>query len=238
MRTKSFTAIAVSGLKNQRMFDENFEITVGDKTVSAIKTSPDKDARFTFIYAPGAGSNINDPFGKYLGSRLAAACTSLVRFQFPYMESGSRRPDRPPLLEETWREIISRVQLDADKVVVGGRSMGGRIASQVVAQGAQVDALALFAYPLNPPYNPAVSRDGHLPDIGIPTLFCSGTRDNFASPDDLISVAAKMKNATVHELAGADHGFGVLKSSSRTREDVWKEAVDVMLSWVERLAQA
>ena len=218
------------------MFDENLEIPVGNLTVSAIRTSPDDDARFTFVYAPGAGSNINDPFAKYLASRLAAAGASTVRFQFPYMEAGKRRPDRPALLEETWRAVIDGIQLDPENLIVGGRSMGGRIASQVVAQGTQVAALALFAYPLNPPYNPAVSRDGHLPDINVPTLFCSGTRDNFASPVNLTAVAAKMKNATVHELDGADHGFAVLKSSSRTREDVWTEAVDVMLGWVEELA--
>ena len=214
------------------MFDMNFEIQVGDYTASAIRTSPEKEAGFTFVYAPGAGSNINDPFGKYLGSRLAAAGASLVRFQFPYMETEKRRPDRPVLLEATWREVIDRFERDSDRLVVGGRSMGGRIASQVVAQGTQVNALALFAYPLNPPYNPAVSRDGHLPDVDVPTLFCSGTRDNFASPDDLIAAAANMKNATVHKLDGADHNFAVLKSSSRSREDVWKEAVDVMLGWV------
>ena len=106
--------------------------------------------------------------------------------------------------------------------------MGGRISSQVVAQSTLVHALVLFAYPLNPPYNRALSRDGHLPDIAGPTLCYSGTRDNFASTD-LVTVAAKMTNATVHELDGANHGFGVLKSSSRSRDDVWKEGVDLTL---------
>ena len=237
MPTRFYTEIAVSELRNLPMFDEKFEISVGASTVSAIRTSPDTNARFTFIYAPGAGSNINDPFGEYLGLRLAATGASLVRFQFPYMEAKKRRPDRPALLEETWREVINKIGCELDKLVVGGRSMGGRIASQVVAKGTQVAALALFAYPLNPPYNPAISRDGHLSDIVIPTLFCSGTRDNFATPDDLSGVAARMQNATVHELDGADHSFAVLKSSSRTRENVWEEAVDVMLSWSEGLSK-
>ena len=89
--------------------------------------------------------------------------------------------------------------------------------------------MELTGVQLNPPYNRALSHDGHLPDIAGPTLFYSGTRDNFASFADLVTVAAKMTNATVHEFDGANHGFGVLKSSSRSREDVWKEAVDVML---------
>lgn len=222
---------------DQRMSDENYKITVSGKTISAIKTSPDGDARFTFVYAPGAGSNINDPFGDYLSSRLPAAGASLVRFQFPYMEAGKRAPDRPPLLEATWRAVIDTFRADSGKLVVGGRSMGGRIASQSAAQGTEVDAIALFAYPLNPPSNRAVFRDAHLPDITVPALFCSGTRDNFATPDDLTAVASKMPNASFHELDGADHGFAVLKRSGRVREDVWKEAADVFLDWFDGISK-
>ncbi len=218
------------------MSDKKYEITVGDKTVSAIRTSPAGDTRFTFVYAPGAGSKINDPFGEYLSARLPSAGASLVRFQFPYMEAGKRVPDRPPLLEATWGAVIDTFRADSGKLVVGGRSMGGRIASQVAAQGASVDALALFAYPLHPPGKRAVPRDGHLPDIAAPTLFCSGTRDTFATPDDLIAVAGKMPNAAFHELDGADHGFAVLKRSGRAREDVWKEAADVLLDWIDGIS--
>ena len=219
------------------MSDEKIEITVSGKTVSAIRTSPDGDARFTFVYAPGAGSNINDPFGEYLSARLPAAGASLVRFQFPYMEAGKRAPDRPPLLEAAWRAVIDTCRADSGKLVVGGRSMGGRIASQVAAQGTEVDAVALFAYPLNPPGNRAASRDVHLPDIAVPTLFCSGARDSFATPDDLAAVAARMPNAVFHELDGADHGFAVLKRSGRAREDVWKEAADVLLDWFDEISK-
>ncbi len=218
------------------MVDEKFEIQVGERTVSAIRTLPVEEDKFTLVYAPGAGSNISDPFGRYLSSRLAERGGSTVRFQFPYMEASKRRPDRPLLLQETWRAVIGGIQPGINKLVVGGRSMGGRIASEVVAHGTQVDALILFAYPLNPPYNRTISRDGHLADIEAPTLFCSGTRDNFASPADLKAAASKVPNATVHELEGADHGFTVLNTSGRTREDVWNEAADVMLEWLEGLA--
>lgn len=132
--------------------------------------------------------------------------------------------------------VLDSVRNDSPKLVVGGRSMGGRIASNVVAQGTQVDGLALFAYPLKPPRNPKVSRDEHLPAIDIPTLFCSGTRDTFASPDDLMALAGKMNNAEFQKLEGADHGFAVLKSSGRTREDVWREAADALLGWVQGFA--
>ena len=111
------------------------------------------------------------------------------------------------------------------------RSMGGRIASQVVAQGIQADGLALFAYPLPSPSNPYRWCDAHLPEITVPTLFCSGTRDAFATPDELAAAASKTPRATVNWLDGADHGFAVLKSSGRTKGEVWDEAASCLISW-------
>ena len=167
-----------------------------------------------------------------MSDRLAVEGITTIRFQFPYMEARKRRPDPPRLLEEAWQEVILEVRSLVTKMVIGGRSLGGRIASQIVAHGTQVDGLALFAYPLRPPSNPSKLRDAHLPDIGVPTLFCSGTRDTFATPEELQRAASKTPRATVHLLQGADHGFRVLKSSGRTREEVWKEAVDGMLGWI------
>ena len=148
------------------------------------------------------------------------------------MEAGKRRPDPSRVLEETWQQVIHSVRPSATKLIIGGRSMGGRIASQVVAQGAQVEGLALFAYPLRPPSNPLKWRDEHLPDIHVPTLFCSGTRDAFGTPEELKAAASKAPDATVRLLECADHGFAVLKSSGRTREDVWTEAIDGLLAWL------
>ena len=110
--------------------------------------------------------------------------------------------------------------------------MGGRIASQVVAQGTKVDGLALFAYPLHPPSNPGKRRDGHLPNINVPTLFCSGTRDSFATVEELEAAASKLPNAVIHQLEGADHGFAVLKSSGRIQKGVWIEAADSLVAWL------
>jgi hypothetical protein len=187
---------------------------------------------WTFVYAPGAGSNIRDPFGDAAAAALAAAGIATVRFQFPYMEAGRRAPDRPPLLEATWRAVIDAARADASRLVVGGRSMGGRIASQVVAQGVAVDALALFAYPLHSPGKPEQLRIEHLAAITAPVLFCSGTRDAFASPDELRAAAKGMRRAKVHLLEAADHGFAVPKASGRTREQVWAEAVSAMMTWL------
>ncbi len=216
------------------MPDEKLTVAVSaDRTVTALMTQPEGESSgWLFVYAPGAGSTVHDPFGAHASRRLAAEGFSSIRFQFPYTEEGRRRPDRTSLLEETWRRVIDAVRAPGLRLVVGGRSMGGRIASQVVAQGEEVDALALFAYPLRPPWRPEQLRDGHLADISVPTLFCSGTRDAFAAPEDLSAASSGVMTSSVHLLEGADHGFSVLKSSGRTRGDAWDEAIGAMLEWL------
>jgi predicted alpha/beta-hydrolase family hydrolase len=204
----------------------------GAGRVSAVRTVA-RAARWTFVYAPGAGSNISDPFGAYAARELARHGVTTVRFQFPYMEAGRRGPDRPSVLESTWRAAIEAARDRKTRLVAGGRSMGGRIASQVVAQGAAVDALALFAYPLHPPGKPEQARDAHLGGISVPVLFCSGTNDAFGSPDELRTAAKMVRRSRLHLLDGADHGFAVRKSSGRTREDVSDEAVAAMVEWLE-----
>ncbi|HSP55666.1 MAG TPA: alpha/beta family hydrolase, partial [Dehalococcoidia bacterium] len=155
------------------------------------------------------------------------------RFEFPYQQAGKRAPDRPEVLEDTWRAVIEAVRPARGRLAVGGRSMGGRIASHVVAQGMEVNALVLFAYPLHPPGRPELTRDAHLPAIAVPTLFCSGTNDAFASPEELQTAAAKVPRSSVCLLEGADHGFVVPKASGRTRQDVWAEALDATVEWLQ-----
>lgn len=194
-----------------------------------------RSAGWTFIYAPGAGSNVDDPFGRFASVRLAERGIECIRFQFPYQEARKKTPDRAAVLEETWSEVVQRFRPKEGNLVVGGRSMGGRIASQAVAKNAQADAIALFAYPLHPPGKPETRRDQHLPSITVPVLFCSGTNDAFASPEELREVAAPMPKTRVYLLDQADHGFNVRKSSGRTREDVWAEATNAMLDWLGML---
>ena len=219
------------------MTEETIAITVSDRsTVTAVRTPPEHPSHeWLFIYAPGAGANVNDGFGRYVCRHLAGHGIAAVRFQFPYMEDRKRRPDAPRILEATWRKVIEHERLDHVRLAVGGRSMGGRIASQVVAQGISVDALALFAYPLRPPYAPTKTRDGHLPAINVPTLFCSGTRDAFGSPDELKEAADKVPNYRLHLLDDADHGFGVRKSTGLTREHIWSQAATVLSQWLSSL---
>ena len=217
--------------------EETISIAVSDsQSITAIKTLPGgPSAGWLFVYAPGAGSSLNDGFGKYASGKLVEEGLGTLRFQFPYSEAGKRRPDPPALLEATWRAVIDTARSEKLRLVVGGRSMGGRMASRVVAQGVEVDALALFAYPLYPPSDPSNWRIKHLPDIKVPTLFCSGTRDTFGTPKELEQAASLVPHSKLHLLEGADHGFTPLKSSGRKREDVWAEAVSVLIDWLSAL---
>jgi predicted alpha/beta-hydrolase family hydrolase len=203
----------------------------GAGAITAIETPAVGKSGWTFVYAPGAGSNVHDPFGVFACRTLAERGVRCVRIQFPYQEAKRRSPDRTPVLEATWRAAIEAVR-DDNRLVVGGRSMGGRIASQIVAQSGGVDAIALFAYPLHPPGKPEQRRDSHLPDLRMPVLFCSGTNDAFGSPEELREAAALVSNATMHLLEGADHGFSVRRASGRTRDEVWREAVEAMWEWL------
>jgi predicted alpha/beta-hydrolase family hydrolase len=223
------------------MTEELFTVTVNDHTtVSVIRTPATEPSSLPrFVYAPGAGSGIQDPFGVFAARELASAGIETWRFQFPYKEKGRSAPDAPTVLEATWRAVIARVLAeDSRSVVIGGRSMGGRIASMVVAEGVSVAGLALFAYPLLPPGRATSDRAGHFPKIGVPTLFCSGTRDNFATPDQLRDAAALVPDARLHFLEGADHGFAALKASGRTRDAVYGEAVDVLIGFIRGLGDS
>lgn len=203
----------------------------GGAAVTALRTTAN-NARWTLVYAPGAGSNIHDPFGAYAARVLAGQGVATVRFQFPYMEAGRRSPDRTPTLDATWRAVIEGVRDPRTRLVVGGRSMGGRIASMVVADGVQVDALALFAYPLHPPGKPEQLRTEHLASIKAPTIFVSGTNDAFGAPEELRAASKIVSRAQLHLLEHADHGFAIPKSSGRTRDDVWAEAVTALTAWI------
>jgi uncharacterized protein len=220
------------------MADQSLKISVaGNSQVSALWTGPEATdaADLVFVYAPGAGSGLSDPFGAHLATTLAPEGIATLRFQFPYMEAGKSTPDRNPVLEATWMAAIEAARERAPGLVAGGRSMGGRIASQVVAEGAEVAALALFAYPLHPVGRPESRRDQHLGAIDVPVLFCSGTRDAFAAPEELEASAAGMRASTFHFLVDADHGFNVPKTTGLSRTDIWSEACLALLSFLSTL---
>lgn len=224
--------------------DQTLRIDVREGVaVTAIRTAPEQAlSDLVVVYAPGAGSNLRDPFGRYLAAYLSERGYEAWRFQFPYSERGKGAPDPPAVLQATWQAVIEvALKQDASagqarRILASGRSMGGRIASVVASTGAPVAALALFAYPLIPPGRAVSDRAAHFDSIGVPVLFCSGTRDSFGTPEQLQEAAARVPGATVHFLEGADHGFSVLKASGRTREDVWREACEALSAFLEALA--
>ena len=216
------------------MADETFRIDMdGGQSVTAVRTRPaGQSAGWTIMYAPGAGSNVYDPFGQKLSTEFAGRGIEVIRFQFPYTEAKRRMPDRTTVLEATWSAAIGQCRRAGQKLAVGGRSMGGRIASHVVAHGESVDALLLFAYPLHPPDQPENLRTKHLAGIAVPTLFVSGTHDEFGTPDELAAAVALVPGARLHLLEGANHGFGAAKGVARSKDEIQAEALGAAMEFL------
>lgn len=189
------------------------------------------------VLGHGAGGNRRNPMLVRLAEALAASGRAALLYNFPYAEAKRRRPDPPATLEATTRAAaaLALESTGASRIVHGGRSMGGRIASQVVAAGERADGLAFFGYPLHPPGQFEKRREAHLPRIQAPMLFLQGTRDAFARADLLDALMARLGPlARLHRVEHADHSFGVLKRSGRTPADVQAEVETALLGWLER----
>jgi uncharacterized protein len=194
------------------------------------------EGRSTIVLGHGAGGNRRQAALVRLADALAGTGRRVVLYNFLYSERGQRRPDPPAALEATTRAVgeHARTAFGGEKLVHGGRSMGGRIASQVVAAGAPADGLVFLAYPLHPPGQPEKLRDRHLPQIAVPMLFVQGTRDSFARPDLLEAVLARLgSRARFHGVEGGDHSFGVPKGSGRTAVGVEAEILAAVRSWLD-----
>ena len=189
------------------------------------------------VLGHGAGGNRRNPMLQALAEALAASGRAACLYNFAYAEKGRRRPDPPFVLEATTRAVavFARDATGAQRVVHGGRSMGGRIASQVVAAGEPADGLVFLGYPLHPPGQFGKRREAHLPAITAPQLFVQGTRDAFAREDLLLALMDRLSpRAELHRVAEADHSFAVLKRSGRTPEDVLAEVRAALLGWLDR----
>ena len=188
-----------------------------------------------FLFAHGAGGNMADRGMLALTKLLCGLGMHVVRFNFPYAERKSRRPDPMPLLTDCIAAVAARAQreFDARRWILGGRSMGGRAASMLVADGYACDGLLLLAYPLHPPGNPARLRDAHLPRITTPVLCFNGTRDPLCGRALMDAVVAQLaSNWTMHWLDGADHSFHVTKSSGRDDAAVLDEIGTATAAWL------
>lgn len=199
------------------------------------------DAPATVILAPGAGAPMDSPFMEAFAQGLAARGLRSVRFDFPYMTerrmSGKKRPpDRQPVLLGAWRQVIAH--FGAANTVIGGKSMGGRMASLIARaledEGAPVKGLVCLGYPFHPPGQPDKTRVEHLRDLKTPTLIVQGERDTFGTRAE-VPVYPLAPSILVHWLKDGDHGFKPRKSSGRSEAQNWTEALDAMDAFVRAL---
>jgi len=191
-----------------------------------------------FVCAHGAGGHMADRGVLGVAEQLRKRGFHVVRFNFLYKEKGSRRPDPMPRLKECVAAVAAhaRREIAPHTLIVGGRSMGGRAASMLAADGFSCDGLLLLAYPLHPAGRPEELRDAHLAKIEVPVLCLNGTRDTLCRRDLMDAVVERLTERwTMHWLEGADHGFHVLRSSGRSDEDVLGEIGEASGVWVSGL---
>lgn len=207
----------------------------------ALLRLPD-DARWLYLFAHGAGAGMRHRFMAAVTGRLADRGIGTLRYEFPYMAAGSRRPDPAPRLTACVRAVaeFAAREFPQLRVAAGGKSMGGRMMSQAQAAAPlpRVERIVFFGFPLHPAGSRGTTRADHLRDVAIPMLFLQGTRDSLADLTLLRPITDALgARATLHVIDGADHGFAVLKRSGRTDAEVLDEITDTMAGWLDQAPQ-
>ncbi|MFI5249532.1 MAG: alpha/beta family hydrolase [Gemmatimonadales bacterium] len=222
-----------------------WKVAVGsDHVTAAYESGTAGGDTALFVCAHGAGGSMSDKGMLATAAALRSAGIGVVRFNFVYKEKGDRRPDFMPKLMDTVTAVVERVRSElgsakefrTDRLLIGGRSMGGRAASMLAARGFEAAGLLLLAYPLHPAGKAEKLRDAHLPQIRMPVLCFNGTRDPLCTPAlmerALTTVTAPWQMEWVE---GADHSFHVLKSSGRTDAEVMAGIAAVSRTWADRI---
>ena len=218
---------------------ERLTLEIDETTrVSALLQLPPA-ATACFVLAHGAGAGMEHPSMSSVATELATRNIATLRFQFPYMERGSRRPDPPPLCHATVRAAVAEAARRAPKLplIAGGRSFGGRMTSQAQAieQLPGVKGLAFLGFPLHPAGKPSVERAAHLGKVKIPMLFLQGTRDELAKLELLQPLFDRLgARATLKLLQDADHSFHVPARTGRKDAEVRAEMLDALATWIEQ----
>ena len=214
---------------------------VGERAgeVSGLLLRPD-GARLLYVLAHGAGAGMRHPFLESISQRLAERSIATLRYQFPYMEQRSRRPDPPAVAAATVRAAVMEAARVAPglPLVAGGKSFGGRMTSTAQAEAPLpgVRGLVFLGFPLHPPGRPGDSRAEHLAQVQIFMLFLQGTRDEFADLKLLRPVVKRLgERATLHLVESGDHSFKVLKSAGRTADEVMTDLVVTIDRWAAGL---
>ena len=209
------------------------------RRVSALFQRPPA-AKACFVLAHGAGAGMEHPSMATIAAELAARSVATLRFNFPYMENRSRRPDPPPLCHATVRAAVAEAARLAPKLalIAGGRSFGGRMTSQAqaIAPLPGVNGLAFLGFPLHPAGKPSAERAEHLREVKIPMLFLQGTRDELAKLELLQPLIDRLgARATLMLLQDADHSFHVPARTGRKDAEVRAEMLDALATWIEQV---
>lgn len=218
--------------------DSAIQVTDGsDLSVSGLLTVPPK-AIACYVFAHGAGAGMKHPFMQAVADGLAERHVATLRYQFPCMERGSKRPDSPAVAHRTVVAAVSAARGSTGlPLFAGGKSFGGRMTSQAQAAAPLegVIGLLFLGFPLHPSEKPSIERAAHLSDITIPMLFIQGTRDKLAEPGHITSVVSALSPlATLLPIEHADHGFDVLVRSGRKSSEVMTQVLDGAAGWIAR----
>ena len=216
---------------------EPMTIADGSVRVSALLQAP-ASSRACYVLAHGAGAGMAHAFMAAVAAELAERGIATLRYQFPYMETGGKRPDPPKVAQAAVRAAVAEAALRLPELPLfaGGKSFGGRMTSQAQALSPLpgIRGLAFLGFPLHPAGKPSSDRAKHLADIQIPMLFLQGTRDSLAELSLLEPVVKDLgRRATLHLVKEADHSFHVLKRSGRNDREVLDEVLDAFVAWVD-----
>jgi predicted alpha/beta-hydrolase family hydrolase len=218
---------------------ESVTLAADNIQVSGLALAPSRP-KACLVLAHGAGAGMTHPFMAKVAAELADRSVATLRYQFPYMERGGKRPDPPKLAQATVRAAVAEAagRWPNFPLLAGGKSFGGRMTSQ--AQAATplpgVRGLAFFGFPLHPPKQPSRERGRHLFDVRLPMLFLQGTRDALASLDELKLLCNELgRRATLQLFEDADHSFHVPAKSGRTDAEVMSAMLDAFAAWVDEI---
>lgn len=195
------------------------------------------------VLAHGAGTDMHNPLVCAVQTGLAARGHVVVTFNFPYTSQGRRVPDRAPVLEACFEQVVEALRHDPSlsvrRIVLGGKSMGGRMATHLAARGVDVHGLLLLGYPLHPAGKRERLRLAHLPQIRVPSLFIAGTRDPLSDLELLRPALATIPAPVeLHIIEGGDHSFGLPKKLARSTSDVYEEIITTTDAWLRRVITA
>jgi predicted alpha/beta-hydrolase family hydrolase len=223
------------------MRQEQRKIQVDSKlqisSVWAIPEGYEAPTSSAIILAHGAGNNMEHSFISYFHQAFAEAGLLSIKFNFPYTDAGRKAPDRMELLQRTWQSLVKAVREDSrlapKHLFLAGKSMGGRVASHLVAQGEACDGLVFLGYPLHPAKRTDKPRVEHWSQLSCPILFIEGTRDSLCDLDLLKAMLPQTPSSvTLHVVEGGDHSFKVPKSVEKTQEVVLGEIRTAIVSWL------